>query len=610
LPHAEKKADRYMFTQLLAFIKSRITVVIFAVFLASCSTPPARPAKLISGDYEYIKNYGSWLIKKEMKKNSIQGLSIVLVDDQKIVWAEGFGYADKANGIKVKPDTVFRAGSLSKIFTVTAAMQLVEQGKINLDSGLKEYIPEFSMKAHFADDAPIKIRHLMNHHSGMPTDYYKGMLSSDPKAVSAMPGILKDEYLAFEPDTVFLYSNPGMDMLGLVLERVSGREYTLMMRDMLLEPLGMKNSSFSETAAKSALASKSYRKKDKVNEAPLRDVPAGGLNTSVNDLSRYMKMVFASGAIDGSRILSSDLVEKMLEVTNAGNELDMDLHTGLGWILASTDLKYAGRVAQHDGSTIYQHAQLIILPEAKLGIAVLSNTSTSAETVAKVSTDILMMALETKTGLKPPELKKTDTGNYISQQELDSYAGDYSAMSGLINIAPQKGYLKVRLLNYNFRLVPRQDKKLKLEFKLFGFIPIGLGKIGEYAFYKKKAGSREVLAVTVNNQDFLFAEKYDRKAIPEAWKLRVGRYLISNPGTDQILFDDIRIKEKAGLLVLSYKMPELVTVRLEYILDPLSDTQVQIFGAFRGMGDTIRAIKTDDGSETLMFSGYELKKEK
>jgi len=599
-----------MFMQSVTHLKHHIALVIAAVFLVSCSTPPARPAKLITDDYNYVKDYGSWLINTEMKKNSIQGLSIVLVDDQNTVWAEGFGYADSTRKIKVKPDTVFRAGSLSKIFTVTAAMQLVEQGRIKLDSRLKDYIPEFSMKAHFTDDIPITIRHLMNHHSGMPTDYYKGMLSSEPKAVSAMPGILKDEYLAFKPDTVFLYSNLGMDMLGLVLERAGRREYTLLMKDMLLEPLGMRNSSFSETAVKSSLASRSYRKKEEVSEAPLRDVPAGGLNTSVNDLSRYMKMVFADGTTDGKRILSSDSVRKMLEVSNAGNELDMDLHTGLGWILASTDLKYAGKVAQHDGSTIYQHAQLITLPDAKLGIAVLSNTSTSAETVAKVANDILMLALETKTGLKPPTLKKTVTGNYITQQELDSYAGDYSAMSGLINIAPMKGYLKVRLLNFNFRLVPRQDKKLKLEFKLFGLIPIGLGKIGEYGFYKKNAGSSEVLAVTVNNQDFLFAVKYDQKAIPETWRSRAGRYLISNPGSDQILFDDIRIKEKAGLLVLSYKMPELVTVKLEYILDPLSDNQAQVFGVFRGMGDTIRVIRAKDGSEALMFSGYELKKVK
>jgi CubicO group peptidase (beta-lactamase class C family) len=102
-------------------------------FLCSCSTAPIKPTSISSGDYEYTKQYVSWLIRKEMKKNDVAGLSIALVDDQRIVWAQGFGYADTANKVPATPETVYQVGSISKLFTATAVMQLSEEGKIDID---------------------------------------------------------------------------------------------------------------------------------------------------------------------------------------------------------------------------------------------------------------------------------------------------------------------------------------------------------------------------------------------------------------------------------------------------------------------------------------------
>src|SRR5262249_9066515 len=124
--------------------------LLIAVLVLSCTHgKPQAPTQQTKGDYTYTKEYSTWLIQDEMKKNKVIGLSIALVDDQNLVWSQGFGYADLENKVAATPNTEYRAGSVSKLFTATAAMQLVEQGRFDIDKPLKDYLPEFSVKSRF-----------------------------------------------------------------------------------------------------------------------------------------------------------------------------------------------------------------------------------------------------------------------------------------------------------------------------------------------------------------------------------------------------------------------------------------------------------------------------
>ena len=107
------------------------------IALGACSTPPQKPASTARGDYAYTREYLNWLIRQEMADADVTGLSIALVDDQEVVWSQGFGYADKQANITATPDTVYHLGSIAKVFTAAAAMQLAEQGKMNIDQPLQ-----------------------------------------------------------------------------------------------------------------------------------------------------------------------------------------------------------------------------------------------------------------------------------------------------------------------------------------------------------------------------------------------------------------------------------------------------------------------------------------
>jgi CubicO group peptidase (beta-lactamase class C family) len=210
-----------------------------------------------------------------MKKRDVTGLSIALVDDQRVVWPEGFGYADKAGNVPASPETVYRAGSISKLFTATAAMQLAEREKLDIDRPLGDYLPGFSIRTRFADSAPVTPRSIMTHHSGLPSDYLRGMWTRNPEPFTRVSDRLKDEYAANPPGTVFSYSNLGITLLGDAVGKVAGRDFASHLRDEILLPLGMSRSSFSPSADRTPLAAKGYRKGAEAEEPSLRDVPGG-----------------------------------------------------------------------------------------------------------------------------------------------------------------------------------------------------------------------------------------------------------------------------------------------------------------------------------------------
>ena len=165
--------------------------------------------------YKRTQDSVTSLIQEEMKRYNVQGLSIAIVDDQKIVWAQGFGYADVNNRIPARPETLYPAGSIAKLFTITAALQLAEQNRIDIDQPLQAYLPEFSIKTRFPGSSPITIRSIMTHHSGLPSDHLKEIISLGPIPLTGLARELGDEWVAYPPNFIFSYSNVAIQLLGL-----------------------------------------------------------------------------------------------------------------------------------------------------------------------------------------------------------------------------------------------------------------------------------------------------------------------------------------------------------------------------------------------------------
>jgi CubicO group peptidase (beta-lactamase class C family) len=278
-----------------------LIVIVLVLFLgSSCSTAPKKPDQTLPGNYDYLKEYITWYTKKEMQKNQVMGVSIAIVNNQRIVWAQGFGYADIENKVPATAETVYRIGSISKLITVMATMQLAEKGKVNIDQPLKTYLPQFSVKSRFPDSEAITLRTLMTHHSGLPHDIPKGQWASEPPIT--LLHRLKDEYVAYPTNYVLAYSNVAMALLGLMVEQVSDTEFCEYMNHYVFTPIRMQQSSFKLTSEINRRLSKGYRNGKEAKQLQLRDVATGSVYSNVLDLSRFIQMIFAKGEVGNRRV--------------------------------------------------------------------------------------------------------------------------------------------------------------------------------------------------------------------------------------------------------------------------------------------------------------------
>jgi CubicO group peptidase (beta-lactamase class C family) len=591
-----------------------IAPVVFLVMcclfvLAGCSSAPSTPPGTVTGNYGSVTEYISRLTLKEMKKHDVTGLSIALVDEGGLIWAQGFGYADKKNGIPATPETVYRVASISKLFTATAVMQLAERGEIDIDAPLTRYLPEFSIKTRFSGGNRITPRNLMTHHSGLPANLYKGIFSRAPEPFARVIHEIKDEYAAYPPDSVYSYSNLGVTVLGAVVERVSGRGFASYMDESILAPVGMVSSSFSGKT--DMVMAKGYRNGKEIDDPAIRDLPASGLLSNAVDMGLFMQMVLSGGKSRGRQILKPETLAEMLRPQNANVPLDLNIPVGLGWALdglGNTDIRNAGPVAHHGGALLSFNCRLLMLTEPKIGVIILSNSSSARPVVDNVATELLILALEAKTGIKQPRRKiAPESGKPLSPEEIKVYEGHYATPVGLVKAIGNSGSLEAEVLGNRLSLVPRTDGMMGLKYKLFGFFPISLGELDYVGISRVEARGHEVLLARSQSLDMVFGEKILPSVIPGKWLNRLGAYEVANPGDDILFFDSVRIGQQEGFLVMEYSAPIVAEGILSFPLSPVSDTEAVILGLGSGMGETIR-VTSVDGEESLQYSGYRLKK--
>ena len=217
-----------------------------AVQFPGCSKrrPPSLPQPF-DGNYAPITEYLSAFIKRKMKSGKITGLSIALVDNQQMIWSEGFGLADKELKLCCSSKTRYRVGSISKLFNAVAVMREVELGNLDLDTPVVEYVPGFRINSRFGPTDDITLRNLLTHHSGLPENYFDGMWDRAQPPLESILQSLSKVHTVYPANKFSAYSNIGISLSGLAVQIQSGKNYEDYMRDFLLQPLQMFDSDFS-----------------------------------------------------------------------------------------------------------------------------------------------------------------------------------------------------------------------------------------------------------------------------------------------------------------------------------------------------------------------------
>jgi len=579
-----------------------ILITLFIIALSACSTPPQKPAGTTRGDYGYTREYIAWLIEQEMDDADVTGLSIALVDDQQVVWAQGFGYEDRAADIKATPDTVYHLGSIAKVFTATAAMQLAEQGKLDIDQPLQKYLPGFSIKSRYGDTGGITPRNIMTHHSGLPGYWVRGMSERHPLPFEQQVTAVRDEYVAAPPDTVFAYSNLGVSLLGATIGELGGECYASYMNHYLLQPLGMTRSEFA-----ARIPGKAYKDGKEVEAIPLRDLPSSSLNSSANDMTHFMRMLFADGKYEGRQIVRPETLREMFKAQNTNVPLDFDFRMGLGWMLSGVDVPHAGVVASHGGTTLNYHTMLALLPEHKLGVVVLSNSANAQGVVAKVTEETLKLALEAKRGIAQPERTFVEPKRVpLTEADLRDYAGYFETLIGLVKVENRDDELIAELMGFDFELVKHEDGEFGVRLKLLGFIPVANQQMKEMNLSLHRINGREVLAYSKNGQAMLIGEKLHPQPLPAYLNEYVGEYDFVNPH-DGPMPENIRVVREGDLLIGEFTFPGKPGFVFRTAFLPAATGELVMAGIGSGKGETLH-LKKSGGELRMAFSGFELRK--
>jgi CubicO group peptidase (beta-lactamase class C family) len=281
--------------------------------VAGVAAPPAVPGErpLTAED---VAAYFDGLVPDAISRADIAGAVVVVVKDGRPLFERGYGVSDVKTRHPVEADkTLFRPGSISKTFTWTAVMQLVESGKIDLDADVNQYL-DFKIPPAFGK--PITMRELMTHSEGF-SDAAKDLIVTDPKAFKSLEVIMKSAVPAriFPPGTTPAYSNYGASLAGYIVQRVSGQPFADYVAQHIFAPLGMTESTFQQPLPSgwSANLSNGYSVASKPPGAFefVNLAPAGSLSTTGADMARFMIAHLQNGEYQGRAILGAKTAELM-----------------------------------------------------------------------------------------------------------------------------------------------------------------------------------------------------------------------------------------------------------------------------------------------------------
>ena len=338
---------------------------------SSASLPPREPP---SGEHQLTaEDVNAWLDGKlpdAFKNGGIPGAVVTVVKDGQVVTTRGYGWADTgASGgqpVAVDPQTsLFRVASISKIPTSIAAMQLVEQGKVDLDADISAYL-DFEIERRF--DEPLTLRNLLTHSAGFEESIRMAQDETDLEAyVKTNPPVQ-----VFEPGSTPGYSNYGMALAGYIVQRVSGQPFETYVREHVLEPAGMTSSTYEQPLPKDMAGSLGPGYTSTGEEVPFElmgDFPAGSLTVSAPDFAAFMNAQLSRSP----KLLREETWEQMwspgLGEEQLGNWAKAG-EMGLGYFDLS---RHGRRVVGHGGDIVGWHSQFELYPEENTGIFISYN---------------------------------------------------------------------------------------------------------------------------------------------------------------------------------------------------------------------------------------------
>ncbi|WP_028608625.1 serine hydrolase domain-containing protein [Paenibacillus harenae] len=341
-----------------------ILLLLFLVLTASYTQVYADPQPQ-HGDSEDFKLQIEQLVRTNMAKGKIPGIYLLVVKNGQTTMSKGFGYSDKKAKLRVTAETEFQLGSLSKAFTGLAVTHLAEEHQLELEKGVSSYLPWFQVRYRQAP-AEITLHQLMEQTSGLGTETFVGIsASSDKDALERGVRTLANASLSSAPGEKYAYSNVNFNILGLLIEKVSGQSYSNYMNEHIFKPLGLSKTSVREERLPQNLATgykvSFFGARPYSVPFSLSQAPSGSIITNGEDMTKWLRFNLGIDSVDGYKAV------------HPTDTTPFDYYGG--WKL---DAK--SNQIQHEGNLENYSSFIVMDPKEKTGVVVLANLNSTYTT--------------------------------------------------------------------------------------------------------------------------------------------------------------------------------------------------------------------------------------
>ncbi|MHB8574068.1 MAG: serine hydrolase domain-containing protein [Dehalococcoidia bacterium] len=368
------------------------------------------------------------LVREQMQHWAVPGLALGLLRDGESE-VRGYGVASLETEQPVTPGTIFQVGSISKTFTAVLVMQLVDEGKLDLDAPVKRYAPSLQLADAEARET-VTLRHLLSHTGGFCGDDFRDFGMGDEaleRAVTTFDTL--KQYT--RPGELWAYSNAGFDLAGYIVQQTLGKPFEALMRERVFEPLGMECSVYFAWEAITYPVAIGYNRGPggerviaRPYPIPRRSNPAGGIIASAGDLLRWAALHLGDGTTGGKRVLS-DASPRLMRTpqTAAGNFVEQ---WGLGLALRPTA---GSAVVGHGGGANGFRSVWTLVPEQRFALAILTNGDGGAAAAGRIERQILARLAEV--ALEEP------ADAPIEPSQLARFAGNYERPGSSISVTAE-----------------------------------------------------------------------------------------------------------------------------------------------------------------------------
>jgi CubicO group peptidase (beta-lactamase class C family) len=406
-----------------------------------------------------LVSYVDSVAKAAVAEHRTPGVSIAIMKHGKTVLAKGYGDADLENDVPATASTVYRIGSITKQFTAAAIMRLVEQGKLSLDDTLRKFLPDYPTQGN-----RVTIRHLLNHTSGI-----KSYTSLGPKwqrvmrldlAPDSLVALFANEPFDFKPGERWLYDNSGYFLLGMIIEKVSGKTYAQYVKDELFTPLGLAGTIYCDQAPIIKHRAHGYEPKPNgqfINAAPLsmtQPYAAGSLCSTVTDLVAW------TVALSSGKVVSPASYKQMTTPLTLNNGTPLTYGFGL-----AVGALRGHRQVSHNGGINGFISELHHYVDDSVVTVVLTNVQNA--TAPQLEKLIAARALGIPDTAAAP-LSAADLARYVGTYQLPGLKVRMFAENGRLNSQGEgQGVLHLKHLGGG-RFVAEEDDDIRLEFPATG----------------------------------------------------------------------------------------------------------------------------------------------